>query len=67
MVQKLFWCAFPEIIVGSLVLYYSIPAAIAGGRFSDELSSGIMDVLSTLPGIALPTPFSFDCLIPCQG
>ena len=49
--QSKYWQRFGEIITTCLILYFSIPAALAGGSFSTELRQGRIEVLSTLPGV----------------
>jgi ABC-type multidrug transport system ATPase subunit len=49
--QSKFWQQFGEIITTCLIIYFCIPAALVGGKLSQELRLGHIEVLSTLPGV----------------
>lgn len=51
--ESKFWQQFGEIITTALIVYFSIPAALAGGKFSNELKLGHIEMLSTIPGVRL--------------
>lgn len=49
--QSLFWHTFGALTSIGLILFFSLPAAITAGEYCRERAIGLLDVLSTLPGV----------------
>jgi len=47
--KKLFFHTFGSVLSITLIIFYSLPAAVIGGSFLKEVSGGHLDVMSTYP------------------
>lgn len=49
--QAVYWHGFGSMITTTLIVFFSLPAAVTSGAFRREIQGGQIDVLSTLPGV----------------
>lgn len=50
--QNSFWSKFGLIISIALCVYISLPAGVVAGLYRTEIHAGIIDLLSTIPGVS---------------